>query len=305
MNTVFSHLSIRTILLALAMIFPLAAAAKEEDKGPVLTVSFSGSSSDPAWIYKLDASAGYKFNSHFEIDCGLPVYFVRVPPDNSDGFTSQNGIGNAYIDLRATFRRSDFYFASNLRGAAPTGDEDAGFSSGRVTVDWTNYLDVNLKQWTPFGSIGLANTVSDTYFFTRPFTSLGLAAHAEGGLTFAPASWVNVGGSGYAVIPMGDQKIYSKFVTRQAGVSSSQAGSGNGARNGSAAGRGQNRSFETESVVIAGSEISRDRGFSGWIDLIPSSSIVFEIGYSRSISYDYNSLFFSVQFDFAQMLFRK
>jgi hypothetical protein len=304
MDKVLKRLSILTVYLSLAAISCLAAATQEEDKGPVLAVGFSGSSNDSAWIYKLDASAGYRFNSNFEIDFGVPVYFVRVPPDNPDGYTSQSGIGNAYVDLKAMFRRSDFNFATSLRGTAPTGDEDAGFSSGRATIDWTNYFDVGLNRWTPFGSIGIANTVSDTYFFTRPFTSLGLAAHAEGGLTFTPVSWANIGGSGYAVLPVGDQKIYSKLVTRQANGSSSQV-SGNGAMNGSAAGRGKNRVFETESVAIANSEISKDRGFSGWIDLIPSSSVVFEVGYSRSVSYGYNSMFFSVHFDFGQMLFRK
>lgn len=265
--------------------------AQDADSGPLLTVGFSGSSLDPAWVFKLDPSLGYRFNRHFEMDGGLPVYFVHVPADSmEEGYSSKNGIGNAYVDLRVMFDRSMFGFTSEVRVTAPTGDSDSGFSSGRATVDWTNYVDFNFGKWTPFGSVGIANTVSDTHFFTRPFTSLGLVGHVEGGLAYNPVSWLSLGGSGYAVLPSGEQKIYSKLIPR--GQNGAGAGSG----------RGRRGVFETESTVIGESELAEDRGFSGWIDLYPVSNVSFEVGYNRSISYDSHSLFFSTRFDLGQMI---
>src|SRR5512136_1954292 len=71
------------------------------ERGPLLSLQFSGTSNDPGWIYRLDTTGGYKFNRHFEAACGLPVYFVRVSDSGiADGFSSKNGIGNAYIDLK-------------------------------------------------------------------------------------------------------------------------------------------------------------------------------------------------------------
>jgi hypothetical protein len=271
--------------------------AQETDKGLLLTTTLSGSSMDPAWIFKLDTSVGYKFNRYFEIDGGLPVYFIHVPADNIEGLSSQNGIGNAYLDLRLLFNRSAWNFSSEIRATAPTGDTNSGFSTGRATVDWTNYISINIGRWSPFGNVGIANTISDTHFFSRPFSSLGLVGHAEGGLTIDLASWISVGGSGYVVLPSGTQKIYSKLMNQQGN------GNGNGAANSN--GRGRNRNFETESLAVGESQIDRDRGVSGWVDLYPSSKVVFEIGYSRSLFYDSNSLFFSTRLDIGRMLRKK
>lgn len=295
MNTLPAwHYRTRTILKLVLVLSFIAGQlfAQTKDRGPLLTVDFSGSSMDPAWVFKLDTTAGYRFNSHLEIDFGLPVYFVHVQEDSIDGYSSKNGIGNAYIDLRVMLSHKAWGFSSELRGTAPTGDKDNGFSSGRATLDWTNYINLSLGKWTPFGSLGIANTVSDVHFFNRPFTSLGLVGHVEGGITIDPISRIRIGGSGYAVLPSGEQKIYSKVIR----------GQGNGSVAASGSGKGRNRPFETESVTIGESEIAKDHGVSGWIEIYPSSNVTFELGYSRSISYEANSLFFSARFDFGQML---
>lgn len=261
--------------------------AQENRRGPILALGFSGNSNDPGWVYKLDATGGYRFGDHFEIDGGLPIYFVRVSADNVDGYSSKSGIGNAYIDLRGILSGDRYYFSSNLRGSAPTGDEENGFSTGRVAVDWTNYFDVRFGRWTPFGSAGMANTVSDTHFFSRPFTSLGFVGHFEGGLIFAPLPWASIGASGYAVQPSGEQKVFSKVVARGAGA---------------ARGNGRNRAFETQSVTIGESALTTDRGYSGWINVSAVPGITLELGGSRSESYNSNSLFFSARFEFGRLI---
>jgi hypothetical protein len=48
---------------------------------------------------------------------------------------------------------------------------------------------------TPFASGGLANTVSDTSFFVRPFTSLGILSPFDGGAKFRVSQFVDVGAS--------------------------------------------------------------------------------------------------------------
>jgi hypothetical protein len=150
----------------------------------------------------------------------------------------------------------------------------------------------------PFGSAGLANTISDTHFFNRPFTSLGLVGHFEGGALFEPLEWLGVGGSGYAVTPTGEQKIYSRVIRRLSGTSNAGAGTNLG----SGRGRIQNRVFESVSAATVTEESARDHGFSGWIDLVPASNVIVQLGYSRSVSYDYNSFFFSARFDLASWI---
>src|SRR5437773_615429 len=77
-------------------------------------------------------------------------------------------------------------YSSTLELTAPTGDKARGFTTGRATADWTNRFSHKMDSFTPFGSAGLANTVSDTKFFVRPFTSLGMVVHFEGGALSLP-----------------------------------------------------------------------------------------------------------------------
>jgi hypothetical protein len=279
--------------LCFAFVFFSITSFAEEEKGPLLRMDFSGTANDPGWVLKLDTSAGYRFNQHLEISAGVPVYFVRASDSGTiEDFTSKNGIGNVYVDFTLLFSWSALNFSSSIRGAAPTGNEENGFSTGRVTVDWSNSIDGDIGKWTPFVSLGIANTISDTQFFNRPFTSLGSVGLFEGGTYFWASDLIGLGGSVYAVEPWGQQKIYSRLVQRQSPQSAASPGKGNSHR----------RVFEEGSYTLSDADMAKDHGASVWIDIDPISNVSLEVGFSRSISYEYNSLFFSFHFDFDKFL---
>ena len=150
-------------------------------------------------------------------------------------------------------------------------------------------------KWVPFISAGIANSVSDTHFFTRPFTSLGIVGQFEGGLLYNPSWWVGLGGSGYAVIPTGEQKIYSRLY-------GSRMQSGSQSQNESDGYMRKRRAFEESFYTFSDAEAVKDHGFSGWLDVYFSPEISMELGYSRSVSYEYNTVFFAVRFDLAGMI---
>jgi len=188
--------------------------------------AIQGSANSNAQVNRLEASVGYNFSRKFGIDVGLPFYFVNsnVSADpNLNGFRS--GLGNAFITLRATPTLTDWNYVSSLTATAPTGDPDQGFSTGRVTVDWNNFISRPLSRFTPFANLGVANTVSDTNFFYRPFTSLGLVGHFEAGTSYRLHPSVSVGASAYSIVPSGDQKIYSRVTKRQNAVPSQPSNS--------------------------------------------------------------------------------
>ena len=275
-----------TVLL-LATRAGATAFAQDSDRGFTSHLSFGGSSNNSGQIYRLNPSIGYKINKHFKVGAGIPVYFVRASTTSlTAGFDSKSGIGNAYVDLQMAVNGPATYFSSTLRTAAPTGDKDNGFSTGRLTIDWTNYLEGTAGRVTPFGSVGFANTISDTHFFSRPFSSLGLVSNFEGGANFEISRPVSVGASGYAVVPYGQQKVFSKLLRQRS------SGSAPGTTN-----RGRGRVFENESVTIGDAEIDRDHGVSVWLDLSPSPYANFEVGYSRSVRYAFNTIFFSIRFN--------
>jgi hypothetical protein len=280
------------LLVAIALLAaPAAVLAQTPETGLTSQLHFGGDSSNVGQIYRFEPSAGYAFSRHFSISAGLPVYVVRPSSETtSTGAKAVNGIGNAYLDLKFETSKSDTYFSSRVRGTAPTGDVDNGFSTGRATVDWTNYVSHSIGAVTPFGSVGFANTVSDTHFFSRPFSSLGFVGHIEGGAELQVHRAVSVAGSGYAILPSGQQKVYSKLIQRGRTGTTNPAGKV----------RGKAR-FETESVVVGSDEVSRDHGASVWLGVSPAKGVNLELGFSRSVTYAYNSIFFNIGFDLGRV----
>ncbi len=182
-----------------------------------------GSASSEAQINRLEASVGYNFSPKFAVNFGLPFYFVNsnFSTDPSlNGFRS--GLGNAFVSLRVTPNLTDWRYISSLTATAPTGDRDRGFSTGRATFDWNNFVSRSLSRFTPFANLGVANTISDTSFFSRPFSSLGVVGHFEGGTSYRLNRSVSVGASAYSVVPSGDQKITAESSTDRVTTSRSQ-----------------------------------------------------------------------------------
>src|SRR5215813_11915245 len=226
------------VFIVVASALPVLA---EDGQGWTFSGRFQGSSNSSGLVMKADPTLGYSFSRTFQTYVGLPVYFVKdsstisttSTTPTSNGF--MNGLGNAYLGFHIGVDHEAINYASNVEATAPTGDKDKGFSTGRATVDWTNSFSHNFSAVTPFANIGLANTVSDTSFFVRPFTSLGLVSHFDGGAKFSLSQFVDVAASAYGVRAAGQQRIISKIVKRQSTTSATASSSGTG----------KNRVFET------------------------------------------------------------
>src|SRR5262245_45752245 len=211
-----------TVFIVVALALPVLA---QDGQGWTFSGRFQGSSNSSGLVMKADPTLGYSFSRNFQTYVGLPVYFVKDSSAISTTSTTptsngiMNGLGNAYLGFHIGVDRAAVNFASNLEATAPTGDKDKGFSTGRATVDWTNSFSRSFSSVTPFASIGLANTVSDTSFFARPFTSLGLVSHFDGGAKFGLSQFVDVGASAYGVRAAGQQRIISKLFRHQSTTS--------------------------------------------------------------------------------------
>jgi hypothetical protein len=258
---------------------------------------FQGSTNTLGVVTRLDTNAGYQFNSHFSVDGGIPVYFIRPSAASTaaTGTRSANGIGNVYAQFRLTLASPVLNFASTLTGTAPTGDKATGFSTGSVTVDWSNYFERSFSRLTPFADIGIANSVSDTFFFVRPYTTLGFVSHFDGGARYRIARALHAGASLYAIEPSGRQTVLSRlFAPQQQAAAAGNSGRGN---------RNQGV-FESASVTTGSAEIARDHGFSTWIQISPASTLDLYAGYTRSTQYALDTVFFGMGVNLGKV-FRK
>ena len=306
---------ITLVLLALPAI-AFGAGVPDDNAGWWFSERFVGTSNTAGLVLKSNSTVGYRFNDHVQTYAGLPVYFTRQTPTNGNsGSTFVNGIGNAFTGLLISAKGEALHYSSELVLTAPTGDRSRGFSTGHVTGDWTNTFSHPFATVTPYGSVGLANTISDTEFFVRPFTTKGAVAHMEGGSLFRLTSHLNAGASAYAVRAAGTQEIVSKVVdvpatqTTSSATTTSQTTSQKngvlstvtnavGLTNGNGNGNGSvNKTiFETTHETVTTADAVDDHGFSTWLAFRVNSMTDFQFGYSRSVSYQFNSLFFGIGF---------
>lgn len=303
-------------ILVVGLVIPAMA---QDERGWGFYGTFNGSTNSGGTVMKATPTLGYTFNKHFQTYTGLPFYFVDVASattattsttttSSSGGF--MNGLGNAFLGGRITAGGESVNYTSTLELTAPTGDKSHGFSTGRVTADWTNRFSHRFNSFTPFGSAGLANTISDTNFFVRPFTSLGLVGHFEGGGTYDISSHVRLSGSAYAIRASGNQTIISKVIKRQTSVLTTSSGTSVAGSSGSVApvhGKANvkaadnpNRVFNTASETVVSAQVADDTGASTWIGITPRQETDLYVGYSRSVHYDYNTFFWGVGFRFGK-----
>ena len=283
----FATLALIATLCGMTAAQAAPAQSVNDDKGFTSYVQFAGTSNSDGQVYKLDPSVGYNFSGHFGMDVGIPVYFVRAS-STTTGTTSTNGIGNPYVDVRVKYLNPLFNFGSVLTGYAPAGDSKKGLSTGRGTFDWTNHFDHSFASLTPFAEVGIANTITDSLLFERPFTTFGFNTHLQGGVKYAVWKILNVGASGYDILPTGQQTVFSKV----------QGGSSNPAS------PSHKSVFLNNQQTTGTADIAHDDGFSTWIEAKPGSVLDMELGFTRSIHYDLNSVSFSIGLNLGR-LYRK
>ena len=271
---------------------PSARAQSNEDsgKGLIWYESAIGSSSSLGTVTRFDSTVGYNLNRHFAIDFGAPILFVQGNSSTSSTTTtmyhSANGIGDVYTDLRFTFRNPSVNYVSTIRGTVPTGSTSNGFSSGRVTADWNNHFDRTFGRVTPYLNLGVANTVPDTAYFVRPFTTLGLETHFDGGASIKIWRALNLRGSAYAIEPSGQQKVFSKLLHQTGGPPGTPGASHGGV-------------FQTSPETTGPADIARDQGVSIGADT-NLHALDLAVGYTHSASYSLDTVYFGIGFNLAR-----
>lgn len=255
-------------------------AQNTDEKGWTGYTSLQGSIEANTSVLKWDSSVGYNFNQHFGMDFGVPLYFSRADQTSTTTSSSGAGLGDAYINLRGKWLNpKSVNYGSNILVGAPTGNRDKGFSTGRMTVDWTNRIDRSFGRVTPFGELGFANTTRDTRMYTRSYTSLGFVTHTQAGADFELTDKVSVGASAFAILPAGNQKIYSKVVNK----GNTAVGSGS-----------HGRTFEQNYETTGTSDLAKDHGLSTWLDISANKYFDISAGYTRSTRFDLNTFSFGI-----------
>jgi hypothetical protein len=282
-----------TVILALATSAAMAQNAAQSQTGSdvqrgfVSFAEFGGSMSSSGHVIKLDTSAGYNLSEHFGVDFGVPFYFAGGTNTASTGAkvsSSATGLSAPYFAVRAMYKDEEFGYAGRFAVLLPSGGNN-GLSTGNTSFDWNNHFENKSGRFTPYGEIGVANTVLDSAKYNRPFSTFGDNFHVEGGANVDVTDKVSVGGSGFDIFPWGTQAIYSRVLPK----GSFGAGNANSVKHG--------RAFEQNSYTIGSSDLGKDKGASAWVDFMPAPYVTVEAAYTHSIQYALNTASFSMRLD--------
>jgi hypothetical protein len=272
----------------LAATQPNSDSAAGDDTGFTAYEEFGGTANSTGQVYEFDSSVGYTFTRHFGMDFGVPVYFVN-PSTSVTGGTSGGGLGNPSVDLRWKYPHTAVNYATVVTGSAPLGDKNLGLNTGHATFDWTNHFDHRFNLVVPFFEGGFSDTTSDSRLFVRPYTTYGLNTHFRGGAEIDVWKFISVGAAGYGIAPLGNQTLFSRLIGHS-GATGTGPGGGNG------------RSFNASHQVTGPASIASDNGFSTWVDASLNKYMDAELGYTRSVRYDLNSVSFSLGLNLGRLL---
>jgi hypothetical protein len=255
---------------------------------------FAGDSNADGQVMALNSSATYYFTDHFSARAGIPIYFDRSSASISSTTavaaapTFSSGIGDIFLTLRAAWKEPIINYASALTGTLPSGERSKGFSTGHFTFDWSNRFDRSFSRVTPFFDVGLANSVTDTPYFMRPFATLGPLAHFEAGAGLSLPHMVQVTVSAYDIAPWGTQTLVSRVV-----------GAGSPGKSGTAT---HGRQFENAHQTVGTASLTHDDGFAVGLLVSPKSYLDLNVGYTRSAQYALDTISFGIGVNLTALL---
>lgn len=256
-------------------------------------------------VIMLDADLGYGLTEHLSADIGVPLIWSRSPysPVVNHDYYWSTLLGEPYLDVKYVGVYHNINYASVLTGTIPAASQNKIFSTGRFGVDWFNHADGQIGSIKPFLNIELSNGAVNRFVMPRPFEvarmyqSLGLLGAAEPGLEYKVNTRfvknVNIGASGFFQGGGGPQKMYSRLVFPY----SSLAGDGN-----------HNRYWDSSFETKGNSNLTRDNGWSVWLDTNPLPNFNVQLAYTRSVHYDMDIYTAVLTFDaskWVKALFRR
>jgi hypothetical protein len=242
-----------------------------DQTGFTWTETYEGSGNSDGLVTDINSTIGYIFGKHFATNLGVPYLFIS-PVTSKTGTTSTTGLGNPSLGLRYFAKGSMLDFSTGLNGAVPMASTAKGLSTGHVTVDWSNHFAHEFDLVTPFLDLGVANSIPDTRFLHRPYTSYGDVAHFEGGSEVDLGDRFSVTASGYYMLPWGPQQIFLR---------GSKSSSG---------------------PIKGGVSLTRDDGVNLGVDYNLTHSLDLGAGYSRSVYSAFNTFSFGVEVNVASLL---
>ena len=278
-----------------------AGASDSESQGWTGYMQFQGSYNKVSIVLTEALSLGYNLTPHLGFSGGIPLITTRSPfsPVATTFWLWTTLMGEPWVDLHYINTRHGVHFVSVLTGTIPPTGETRTFTTGRFNGDWFNHLEHSYGKFTPFLNLEASNGTINFYYMPRPFKealpyqTLGFMSQFEGGGSYQFLGRFSLGGSGYALVPAGPQKVYSRLVPPNSAIAGTLE---------------HNRYYTTGFLTQGPHFISEDYGASAWFEVnglkYVSRYLSIQAAYTRSFYHALNIYTLTINFN-GTALFRK
>jgi hypothetical protein len=281
----------------------IATASDSENQGWTGYIQFQSSFTHPtvSTVLTEALSLGYNLTPHLGFDAGIPLMTTRsiFSPVTTAQWLWTTLMGEPWLDAHYANTGHGVDYLSVLTVTFPPTNETRTFTTGRFNVDWFNHLEHNYGKFTPFLNLEASNGTINFYYYARPFKealpyqTLGFMGQAEAGGSYQIFGKYDLGVSGYALVPAGPQKVYSRLVPPGTAISNTVV---------------DNRYFNSAFLTMGPHFISEDYGVSAWVEA-PSMKYIsrflgWQVAYTYSGYHHLNILTVMINFN-GTALFRK
>jgi len=211
-------------------------------------VTTSQHDSNSGWSSLLTPNIAYRFDKHFSVDVGLPVY-MYIDVDDTTAAAIVKGV---YVPAKSTlvtdhlllgdttlnggFDAHAKWLDYNLTGTLgmPTGDDAHGLGAGQFTYAFINHFEHSFNDYlTPNIELGIDDSPNliDTRV-QKNYTDVGTNAHFQAGFGFSFPFESYFETDAYEELPLGEQTVTSTTTNGKKGkqlkliTTSSQEGIG-------------------------------------------------------------------------------
>jgi len=192
---------------------------------PGLTTLFSGLNSGVSfstvhnsaigWYSVLTPGISYTFSPHYSADASTSIYLHRrvlqgTTPRTEMLVVQDGTAGDTLIGLHATYVPGSLIDTISAYLSAPTGDQSAGLSTGKVTFDFSNHLERYHNQLGLLLDLGVGNSsLAANSLLNRNYSSVGgLGDFQTGAVLWLPKhSYFEA--IAYEQLPFGSQTVYT------------------------------------------------------------------------------------------------
>lgn len=244
-------------------------------------ITFTGvHDSSTGWYTLFTPAVSFSFARRFSVDASMPVYLYRLaetsvsttidpgptppgqPPQPPRTVTTTSlqprtwDPGDLVLAAHGNFSSRHLQYTLTPSFTLPTGDSDYGLSTGRVTFDIDNHLQVPVGRSALLIDLGggdSSNLVNR--LVTKDYTSLGPLAHFQAGVLVPLPFRSSFQSVAYEQLPLGDSKLYTTL----------------------------SRPGFPDRTVVSGRSITEDNGFTNSLAVPLSQHLTLQGYYNRSL----------------------